>query len=275
MAVDGEHLYWANITLEAGKTGTTIGRANIDGSGVDQSFIGGASEPYGVAVDGQHVYWTNRGTETVGRANLDGSGANQSLIGGASGIFGLAVDGQHVYWANGSAVASSIGEANLDGSGVNQSLIGGVAGPVGVAVDPLLPSNSFSFLAKRLNKKNGTAILVVDVPGPGRLALTGRGVRRQRKECEQRRPGEAEGPRHRHEEAQAEQDPQGESEGDRHLHPDRRRREQQGDDDQARQEARRLTLKVRFAGVGSTLPAASIARTLNVCSVKRRVALMR
>ena len=56
VAVDGGHLYWANITLEAGKTGTTIGRANIDGSGVDQSFIGGASEPYGVAVDGQHVF---------------------------------------------------------------------------------------------------------------------------------------------------------------------------------------------------------------------------
>ena len=38
----------------------TIGRANLDGSGVDQSFITGANVPTGVAVDGQHVYWTNQ-----------------------------------------------------------------------------------------------------------------------------------------------------------------------------------------------------------------------
>jgi Low-density lipoprotein receptor repeat class B len=38
-------VYWAN-----GFTGT-IRRANLDGSGVDQSFITGASDPAGVAVD--------------------------------------------------------------------------------------------------------------------------------------------------------------------------------------------------------------------------------
>ena len=149
VAVDSQHVYWANYTSEGGKNGTTIGRANLDGTGVEQGFIAGASEPYGVAVDGQHVYWTNRGNETIGRANLDGSAVNQSFIGGASGIFGLAVDGQHLYWANGSAIASSIGEANLDGSGVNQSLIGGAGGPVGVAVDSLLPPNAFNLLAKQ------------------------------------------------------------------------------------------------------------------------------
>ena len=179
VAVDGQHVYWANFTSEGGKNGTTIGRANLDGSGVDQSFIGGASEPYGVAVDGQYVYWTNRGTETIGRAGLNGSGADQGFIGGASGIFGLAVDGQHVYWANGSAVASAIGQANLDGSGVNQSLIGGAGGPVGVAVDPLSPPNTFTLLAKPVNKRKGIAVLIVSVPGPGQLALTGGGIKTQ------------------------------------------------------------------------------------------------
>ena len=33
----------------------TIGRANIDGSGIDQSFIAGASRPSGVAVDGPTI----------------------------------------------------------------------------------------------------------------------------------------------------------------------------------------------------------------------------
>jgi hypothetical protein len=45
VAVDGAHLYWAN----AGDG--TIGRANLDGTGVNQSFIGGATGPCGVAVD--------------------------------------------------------------------------------------------------------------------------------------------------------------------------------------------------------------------------------
>ncbi len=52
VAVDGGHVYWAS------QTGTTIGRANLDGTGVDQSFIGGANRPCGVAVDGADVYWS-------------------------------------------------------------------------------------------------------------------------------------------------------------------------------------------------------------------------
>jgi hypothetical protein len=43
--VDGAHVYWSNYV--AG----TIGRANRNGTGVDQSFISGASVPQGVAVD--------------------------------------------------------------------------------------------------------------------------------------------------------------------------------------------------------------------------------
>ena len=45
MAVDGEHLYWAN-----GGDGT-IGRANLDGTTVNKGFIAGADGPCGVAVD--------------------------------------------------------------------------------------------------------------------------------------------------------------------------------------------------------------------------------
>ena len=70
MAVDGTHVYWAN------NASGTIGRANLDGSNPNQSFITGANAPIGVAVDGAHVYWTNfpqsAGTG-IGRANLDGS----------------------------------------------------------------------------------------------------------------------------------------------------------------------------------------------------------
>jgi len=85
VAVDGGHIYWANLFSD------TIGRANLDGTGVNQSFITGASTPVGVAVDGQHVYWGNQGPRTIGRANLDGSGVNQSLIATANLPYGVAV----------------------------------------------------------------------------------------------------------------------------------------------------------------------------------------
>lgn len=45
LAVDASHVYWTN-----GDTGT-IGRANLDGTGVDRRLIAGAPVPGGVAVD--------------------------------------------------------------------------------------------------------------------------------------------------------------------------------------------------------------------------------
>jgi Low-density lipoprotein receptor repeat class B len=108
------YVYWANNS-----TGT-IGRANLDGSGVNQSFIAGAGGPIAVAVDGAHIYWVNNRSNTIGRANLDGSGVNQSFI-TASLPIGLAVDGSYIYWTNTST--NYIGRANLNGSGVNQRFI--------------------------------------------------------------------------------------------------------------------------------------------------------
>ena len=115
------YVYW---------TTDTIARANLDGSGVNRSFITGANGPAGVAVDAAHVYWTNA-ADTIARANLDGSGANQSFITGASSPRGVAVDATHVYWANNLTIA----RANLDGSGANRSFITRAGAPEGVAVD--------------------------------------------------------------------------------------------------------------------------------------------
>jgi len=42
------------------------------------------------------------------------------------------------------------------------------------------PSDSFSFVKVTDDKRNGTATLIVDLPGPGRLSLKGRGVAPQR-----------------------------------------------------------------------------------------------
>ena len=83
----GAYVYWTN------SSSNSIGRANLDGSGVNESFITGAFNPAGVAVNGAYVYWANEFTDTrIGRASLNGSSPDQSFITGASGPVGLAVD---------------------------------------------------------------------------------------------------------------------------------------------------------------------------------------
>ncbi len=127
----GAYVYWPNYDL--GK-GTTVGRANLDGTSANQSFITAASIPTAVAVDGQHVYWTNPLGGTIGRANLDGAGASEFFITGAGEPLGLAVDGQHVYWT--SNAGNTIGRANLDGSSPDNNFITTPgSNPNSVAVD--------------------------------------------------------------------------------------------------------------------------------------------
>ena len=87
IATDGRYLYWSE-SLVQGIFGN-IARANVDGTGVDHSFITGVYQAYGVAVDFEHLYWVNdqfgctppacQGG-TIGRANLDGSGVLQDII---------------------------------------------------------------------------------------------------------------------------------------------------------------------------------------------------
>jgi virginiamycin B lyase len=95
VAVNANHVYWANGSVGSGGPSrplSTIGRANLDGTGVTHRFIRGATYPFGVAVDANHVYWADFLTGTIGRANLDGTGVNRSFITGATNPVGVAVD---------------------------------------------------------------------------------------------------------------------------------------------------------------------------------------
>jgi virginiamycin B lyase len=126
------YIYWANWW---GGPGTTIGRATVDGTQVNQSFIGGAHGPCGVAVDGKHIYWGNQATDTIGRAKLDGSGVDQNFITGITGFnrpCSVAVDSGHIYWDES---VSNIGRASLDGTGIKRDFITGANSLCGVAVD--------------------------------------------------------------------------------------------------------------------------------------------
>jgi hypothetical protein len=136
VAINASNIYWSQEPGIGGITG-----ANIDGTGVNQTFITNIAPPcsgcsvratvLGVAVDAQHIYWASFRTSsfatiaTIGRANLDGSGTNPGFITLPVNYepIGLAVNGQHLYWSYGTGATQGIGSANTDGSGVNLNLI--------------------------------------------------------------------------------------------------------------------------------------------------------
>jgi hypothetical protein len=135
VAVDAAHIYWADGC--GGLAQCCIGRANLDGTGVDRSFID-AGAGSAVAVDAGHIYWTT--IFAIGRANLDGSGADPGFITLRDFPAGVAVDSGRIYWTLSSNLTSHfdpvIGRANLDGTGVDQSFITDTGPTVaGVAVD--------------------------------------------------------------------------------------------------------------------------------------------
>lgn len=76
VTADAEHVYWADryTYYPDGVTGYyTIGRANLDGSGIDRTFITGLLNlPHGLAVDESAVYWTASDDDDIGHSPLTG-----------------------------------------------------------------------------------------------------------------------------------------------------------------------------------------------------------
>jgi hypothetical protein len=129
-------VYWANDSE------STIGRAKINGTGVNNAFITGLDNVHGVAVDSRFIYWTQGvgGTSSIGRANLDGSGANPNFIPSPAFNFqnlpapGIAVTSTALFF--GKTASGYIARANVDGSNPNPSLVNVGADPVcGIAAD--------------------------------------------------------------------------------------------------------------------------------------------
>jgi virginiamycin B lyase len=129
--VGSRYIYWANDY--------TIGRARLNGAGVNQRFISVPYGPNGVAgldVNSRYIYWTNENEQgdAVGRANLDGTDVNQRFITGASNPDALTVDSQYICWANWGT--GSLGRARLNGTRVSQRIVTMHGRPRGVAVEP-------------------------------------------------------------------------------------------------------------------------------------------
>jgi virginiamycin B lyase len=166
------HIYWSNRVV------FTIGEASLDGTGVNQNFIGAGNGPQGLAVDGRHIYWPIVETGAIGVANLDGTGVNLNFITGANAPAGVAVDAQHVYWTN--IGDNTIGVANLDGTGVNQSLISFADEPAEVAVDGRhIYWTNFGGNTIGEANKDGTAVnefFITGVDSPGGVAVDGQHI---------------------------------------------------------------------------------------------------
>jgi hypothetical protein len=148
VAVDSVNgaLYW---TLNPAAGQGVIGRANLDGTSPNRTFVHSLSGAEGLTLDSQYIYWVN-GPNQIGRVNLDGSNPAPGFILGARvGIsssapagtsVGMAVDASYVYWVDN--YDETIGRAPVGGgtTGLNNYFIRSFGNPTGLAVDGL--SNS-------------------------------------------------------------------------------------------------------------------------------------
>lgn len=116
IAANASSVFFNNYAIGA------IARANLDGSGVNQTFVTGGSNPQMPAVSATHLYWVNKNAQSVGRAELGGGNVQQSFIPTkCAEPVGVAVDTTYVYWAN--TNCTSIGRAKLDGSEIDQDFV--------------------------------------------------------------------------------------------------------------------------------------------------------
>ncbi len=142
VALDSGHVYWID---DATGSPAYVGRAGLDGSVVDYSFISipGTTFPCGIAVNSANIFWSDvgffAGGTKIGRAGITGSGPDPNFIAGADGPCGIAVHGTLLYWSN--AGTNAIARANTDGTSLNQSFIQtGGSQICGIAVDDLAPA---------------------------------------------------------------------------------------------------------------------------------------
>lgn len=165
VAVYGGYIYWINHDIAA-----SIGRANLNGTGVNESFVpseasSGLSDinyATGLTVTASYIYWADTNQNSIARASTATGGDVQQFITGLSAPRGVAVSGPYIYWAN-DLDNGTIGRANLDGSDVNNDFISGALGPCMLTV-----SGNYIYWTDSGGGTSGTSV--------GRARLDGAGV---------------------------------------------------------------------------------------------------
>ena len=116
------YVYWSDPSHQR------IGRAKLDGTGVNDEYVSLSGEPRGIAVidsgSAKYIYWTDRGAleedgepqsgvGTIGRVDLDGSNVNPSCFTGLTNPRSIAASESFIYWTSPALFPGSlIGEGN-------------------------------------------------------------------------------------------------------------------------------------------------------------------
>jgi hypothetical protein len=134
VGVDAQHLYWTT----GNESNNYIGRANKNGTGIDNQFIDPLNPVCGVTADSGHIYWAHSpGTDAasgIGRATLAGGTVESNWVNIPIGNpCGVAVNATHLFWGGGN---DAIGRVDIDGDNADQEFIGGLDGyACGGAID--------------------------------------------------------------------------------------------------------------------------------------------
>lgn len=128
---DSAYIYWTT------NNGSTVGRADLDGSNANAALFAAGGTSWGIAVNSQYVYWSvDRSVASgvkIGRAGLDGQSPDPDFLTTTTPPYGIAIDSNYIYWSNKNR--GTIGRANLDGTGTNLDFITGITEPIDVTVD--------------------------------------------------------------------------------------------------------------------------------------------
>jgi hypothetical protein len=132
------YMYWA-----AADMGPGVGRAFVNGAGIDNQFVAVGGFLRSAAATSSHVYWANVSDGWIGRATRVGTGVDEDFIALPEGWHprGLATTTTHVYWVafftvDGSGVdpVGRIGRAKLDGTEIDHDFMTVADSPASIAV---------------------------------------------------------------------------------------------------------------------------------------------
>lgn len=131
ITVSADYIYWADYG------GNKIGRADLDGTSANASFMAAEDLPADVAVNDTHVFYSTSQGGRIIRASLDGTGAN-TLLFTAAPTRGLALGPDKIYWTTDSTsdFGKHIGKANINGTGYAW-VTASAGGPWGIVVTPV------------------------------------------------------------------------------------------------------------------------------------------
>ena len=140
IAVNAEHIYWANAARAGDRR--YISRAEADGNGLEYKFIDpnfGGVAPYGVALDATHVYFSTNDEDnnqgSIRKAPIEGGEVDGSRFIGEAGVRGVSVDAAHVYWASQSEEAIGRAATDLSFESKKNEFIKVTGKPAGLASD--------------------------------------------------------------------------------------------------------------------------------------------